>query len=322
MRSLIPSVALVALSPFSGAQYGSETLGAYFDAMGTQTSTNVAPFEAFQVYFITDNVPVGVAGYEFLVDVPPELLIVGVTAHPVSSSLDIDSSNEGFIVGSGVCMVGPGPLVLAEFTCMALAPANDLRIHILPTVPSSFGGTAPGYAECTTLALYPFADAYSGGARVDVQNEGSFCACDAGASAPCGNVGGPGSGCANSFSTTGATLHASGTASASASTLVLHAGGVPPQKPGLYFQGTTQVAGGAGLIFGDGLRCAGGAVSRLEVRIADAAGASMTTIDLATGGGVSGGDTRYYQLWYRDPVGSPCAQHFNTTNALEITWTN
>jgi len=34
----------------------------------------------------------------------------------------------------------------------------------------------------------------------------------------------------------------------------------------LYFQGTTQMAGGAGIAFGDGLRCAGGSIVRLGTK--------------------------------------------------------
>ena len=37
-----------------------------------------------------------------------------------------------------------------------------------------------------------------------------------------------------------------------------------PNASALYFQGTTQQAGGAGTAFGDGKRCAGGTTIRLE----------------------------------------------------------
>jgi hypothetical protein len=34
----------------------------------------------------------------------------------------------------------------------------------------------------------------------------------------------------------------------------------------------------------------------------------------------SAGDVVRYQLWYRDPVFSPCVNGFNLTNGLEINW--
>ena len=149
---------------------------------------------------------------------------------------------------------------------------------------------------------------------------GSFCAGDGtGTACPCGNPGGSGAGCANGTGH-GATLSRTGTASASASSVVLEATGLVPNQPGLYFQGVNAINGGNGNTFGDGLRCAGGSVIRLQVRTSDASGSSNTTIDIATKGGVSTGDVRRYQLWYRDPMSSPCGAGYNLTNGVEITW--
>ncbi|MCB9913912.1 MAG: hypothetical protein H6828_02040 [Planctomycetes bacterium] len=78
--------------------------------------------------------------------------------------------------------------------------------------------------------------------------------------------------------------------------------------------------GGAGTLFGDGLRCAGGSVVRLQIRVAGASGTSVTTVNVGVKGGVAIGDVRRYQLWYRDPAGSPCGAFFNLTNGLELTW--
>lgn len=146
-----------------------------------------------------------------------------------------------------------------------------------------------------------------------------FCLGDAtGSYCPCGNFGTPGGGCANDTGT-GARLSASGSNSVSADDLALAATCLTP-GPGLYFQGNNAINGGEGNPFGDGLRCAGSQVVRLEVQFSSA-GSSSTTISIAAKGGVSVGDTRRYQYWYRDTGGSPCGSGFNLSNGYEITWT-
>ena len=136
---------------------------------------------------------------------------------------------------------------------------------------------------------------------------------------PCANDD-PTAGCTNSTGT-GATLDASGMPSVAASTLVLSGSGLPAGQPGLYFQGLNAVGGGSGVAFGDGLRCAGGGVARLQVRASDPSGSSSTTVDLTVSGAVTAGDSRTYQLWYRDPAGSVCGTGFNLSNGLQLVWT-
>jgi hypothetical protein len=46
----------------------------------------------------------------------------------------------------------------------------------------------------------------------------------------------------------------------------------PGPSPALVFVGIQALALGAGTTFGDGLRCAGGVIQRLEVKILDANG--------------------------------------------------
>ena len=137
-------------------------------------------------------------------------------------------------------------------------------------------------------------------------------------SCPCANGGNGGSGCANSNSM-GGTLSASGSASVSTDDLTLSFSGGLSGQPCLFFQGDNKINGGDGVIFGDGLRCAGGNVVRLQVRIPDANGEADTTIALASKGGVSAGDVRQYQGWYRDN-GLSCGSNFNTTNGYSIHW--
>jgi len=143
---------------------------------------------------------------------------------------------------------------------------------------------------------------------------------------PCGNDNDgttPGAGCANGVSASGARLVGGGTASVSADSLVLATNGVQPNGTGLYFQANNRFNGGDGLAFGDGLRCAAGNLVRLQVRTANAAGHSHTTLALAARGSVAAGSTKRYQCWYRNTVNPPCGpgvNDFNLSNGYEIVW--
>lgn len=141
-----------------------------------------------------------------------------------------------------------------------------------------------------------------------------------GTACPCGNAGGPLHGCGNGTFHAGAALGASGLAGVTADSLVLTVVSSVPGQSGLFLQGINAVGGGNGVLFGDGLRCAGGGLVRLQVRFANASGSASTTVSIALAGGVAAGDVRRYQWWYRDPASSPCANGFNLSNGLEITW--
>ena len=177
---------------------------------------------------------------------------------------------------------------------------------------------APVVVELTVGANYT---SINGMQVVPLANSGtSYCFGDGtGTVCPCGNVGASDEGCSNSTGV-GGSLTGSGNADISDDTLRLRASGVVPTQPGLFFQGLNAVNGGSGIVFGDGLRCAGGTVIRLQVVNADASGDAASTVSISASGGVSSGDVRRYQYWYRDPGGSPCGTSFNLTNGLEVTW--
>ena len=142
---------------------------------------------------------------------------------------------------------------------------------------------------------------------------------------PCGNDNDGsvlGAGCANGAFTSGAKLTGTGVASLSADTLVLATTGLEPSNSGLYFQANNDLS--PGLVWGDGLQCAGGQLKRLGVRFSDATGYSDTSgypqpISVKAGN-ITAGDTKYYQCWYRNPNGSPCATDFNASNGYAVTW--
>ncbi len=151
-----------------------------------------------------------------------------------------------------------------------------------------------------------------------------FCFGDgSGTACPCGNSGAAGNGCANSLNPNGANLAATGTPSIAADTLALVGTGMG-NSSALYFQGTTQVGGGAGGVFGDGLRCAGGSVIRLGTET-NSGGASQyptgANPSVSVRGGITAaGTVRYYQCWYRNAAVFCTSSTYNLTNGLTVTW--
>jgi hypothetical protein len=148
------------------------------------------------------------------------------------------------------------------------------------------------------------------------EGSGTFC--------PCSNSGDPGHGCANSFFLSGALLGAVGAASVSSDTLVLE-GSAMPNASALYFQGTQRTNGGAGTVFGDGLRCASGFVLRLGVKTnvnnASGYGGPLGDIPISIRGQIpAAGATRDYQVWYRNAASFCTPFAFNLSNGVEVIW--
>lgn len=182
----------------------------------------------------------------------------------------------------------------------------------------------PGTAE---LELFEPGNVSSLSVPVDVPGTGQpiagtpFCFGDGtGSFCPCFNFGELGHGCENGAFIGGSRLKGFGSGSVSANDLMLEATQSVPNQPGLFYQGVNAINGGLGTAFGDGLRCAGGSVVRLQVAIADATGKAQSTVSVSGVGGVNPGDVRRYQWWYRDPSTSPCGSGFNLSNGLEVVW--
>jgi hypothetical protein len=182
------------------------------------------------------------------------------------------------------------------------------------------------YVELTTGGGWNDAELSGGGfiSGYFVEYEGSastvFCHGDgSGTPCPCANNGNSGEGCANGTGS-GGKLRSTGSASIAAADLVLTGEQLIAGQPGLYFQGNNAINSGNGNPFGDGLRCAGGGVIRLQVRFADGSGNSQTSVDIASKGGATAGDTKRFQIWYRDPNTSACGAQFNLSNGLELTF--
>ncbi|MBL8861065.1 MAG: VCBS repeat-containing protein [Planctomycetes bacterium] len=153
----------------------------------------------------------------------------------------------------------------------------------------------------------------------------AICAGDGSAAAcPCGNASAPGSGagCRNSFGLDGR-LVGTGAASVATDGLVLALHGAPPTASALFFQGTLAEGGGAGVVFGDGLRCAGGTVVRLATKICSGGSAQVPApgdASISTLGVVSPGAQHVYQAWYRNAASFCTPAAFNLSNGLRIVW--
>ncbi len=150
-----------------------------------------------------------------------------------------------------------------------------------------------------------------------------FCFGDgSGTPCPCANNGAAGNGCASSVNPAGGNLAGTGHAQLSNDTLALVGTGMPNSSC-LYFQGTTQLVGGLGATFGDGLRCAGGQVVRLGSKT-NAAGASQypvgADLPISQKGMVTSAGSRTYQCWYRNAAAFCTPSTFNLTNGLDVAW--
>ena len=174
-----------------------------------------------------------------------------------------------------------------------------------------------GVADAIDIAMGTSSDINGNGIPDDCEVVGApNCLCDSLAPAPCANFF-PTAGCRNSTGI-GASLAVSGTSSVTLDDLVLSASGMPPTVPGIFFGGTAVVGP---LPFGDGLRCAGGSITRFTLpALTTAAGTLTVGPGMAGTFGISVGDFWNFQAWFRDPVG-PCGGGFNTTNAYSATFT-
>jgi hypothetical protein len=139
-----------------------------------------------------------------------------------------------------------------------------------------------------------------------------------GAPCPCGNNGQSLAGCANSTGF-GAELRAWGSTSLRRDTFYFEVSRVKPYNASQLFVGTQSINGGLGAPFGDGLRGAGGAPTRLGTHSACGDGRTIWGPGLAQNALWHAGDTRTFQVWYRDPLG-PCGALYNLSNCVQMTF--
>ena len=144
---------------------------------------------------------------------------------------------------------------------------------------------------------------------------------------PCGHPPwGPERGCNNSAATGGASLTDLGVASLSHDTLVFTTTGERPTALSIVLGGNIELP--SGVSFGDGVRCTGGILLRLYVK--SAVGGSITaptgpdpTVSARSatiGSPILPGQTRLYQVYYRDPLTFGCEATFNATSGRRVLW--
>ena len=146
---------------------------------------------------------------------------------------------------------------------------------------------------------------------------------------PCGNAGLPSAGCENSVHTGGALLATSGNPSLASDTLAFTASGELPTALSLLLQGDVEIVPTP---YGDGLRCVGGTLKRLyagsatggTIVLPGAGQPSVSARSAARGDEIEAGETRLYQVYYRDPNPAwcpmPTGSTFNATHAVAIAW--
>ena len=151
-------------------------------------------------------------------------------------------------------------------------------------------------------------------------------------SCPCANPpSGPGRGCDNSAATGGATFAPDGVAYLSIDSLVFMTSAEKPTATSILLQGNAFAA--SGIVYGQGVRCVAGTLMHLFVKTAVAG--SITAPDFtagdptvsarsaAKGDVIQPGESRYYLVYYRDPVvlgGCPASATFNATQTGQVTW--
>jgi hypothetical protein len=141
-----------------------------------------------------------------------------------------------------------------------------------------------------------------------------------------------GRGCNNSSGSGGAILSASGVAYLSIDSLVLTTSGETSTALSIVMQGDSVISNG--VVYGQGVRCLGGPlIRRLFVQQAvagsifapnfSAGDPTVSARSAAKGDVIQPGQSRYYLVYYRDPIvlgGCPASSTFNSTQTGRVDW--
>jgi CHRD domain len=162
-------------------------------------------------------------------------------------------------------------------------------------------------------------------------DQATFCYGDnSGTACPCNNPSaiGDNEGCLHQPGMGGRLVGYSGTGTAGVSiandNLVLHALRLPASTFVLFFQGTAPMAGGNGIMFGSGLLCLNGTLTRMNVKATCNGQAGLPEpgdFPISVQGGVVPG-AYFYQGWFRTfpAFCSAIPANYNMTNGVAVTW--
>ena len=198
-------------------------------------------------------------------------------------------------------------------------------LHLVIPISNTFNFADPTSGTSGSITVTGTLEANVGAPMVSLCDPGQagVLAC------PCANPpAGAARGCDNSALTGGAQISASGLPSLSADTLLITSTGEKPTAGSVLLQGTTSISGA---VFGQGVRCAGGTLKRLylvsavggSIQVPAPGSPSISARSAALGDTIASGATRFYAVYYRDPVilgGCPAASGFNVTQTGQVSW--
>ncbi len=117
----------------------------------------------------------------------------------------------------------------------------------------------------------------------------------------------------NSVDAVGAVMAYAGSQSVLNNDFVLLASGLPPNTSGIFYYSANETFS----VFGNGFRCIGNPVFRLGVIQVNLFGDAVYNLNIAAApGGISSGQTKFFQFWYRNPAGGGAG--FNLSDALGV----
>jgi hypothetical protein len=229
-------------------------------------------------------------------------LFTGPPGNPGTITLLVNGVGSSTVTGPGSCI-----------SHMIHSAGADVSVCYIYELDCNDNGAPDG----EDIAHGTSADCNGNGVPDECERDPGFRYCF-GVGCPCGNDDGL-AGCANS-SGRGALLSGAGSASLLADDLLMIGSELIPDQSAILFSADVALNGCAGNAFGDGLRCAGQNVRRLQASLPDANGeAHFGPGLLALEQSPLPGDERRYQIWYRDPLG-PCGLTFNLTNGFSVTY--
>jgi hypothetical protein len=265
-------------------------------------------------------------GGSFSIPIPAGVNVTNIGFHDVSYRNGDGNGSVAYSGNDWASSLAGGALTWTAETQAQNSNGNALRWGT--TYNFRFDADAAPTSGNATIGLWKPGTPTAVTAAVDVPTGGatSFAYClgdGSGTQCPCGNNSSPlaSAGCLHSLGT-GGKIVALGSPSISADTLSI-SGANMPNSSALYFQGTNQVNAGLGAVFGDGLRCVGGSVTRLATLTNTGGGSAYPGAGdppVSVKGVNAPGNIRMYQCWFRNAASYCNAETFNVTNGWRLVW--